>query len=280
MGWLNREPAKLMESSEKKSIPGGVWEKCTECAEIFLTSDLEENNRVCLSCGFHYRLPAPERIELLIDRETFFEWDHDLATLDPLQFDDGRKYAERLQTLWKKTSRYDAVVTGAGLLNGRQVAVGVLDFFWMGGSMGTVVGERIARMFFRARKLNIPVIMVSGSGGARMHEGLLSLMQMAKTCTAAARHRDKGLPFISVLSDPTTGGVAASYAMLGDVNLAEPKATIGFAGRRVIENTIRQKLPDDFQTAEFLLGHGMVDRIVKRTDMKETIHRILNILCT
>ena len=278
MGWLNREPAKLQESSEKKSIPSGVWEKCPECNEIVLTSELEENCRVCPSCSYHYRLPGQERVELLIDRETFFEWDHDLASCDPLHFNDGRSYADRLGALWKKTQRYDAVITGAGLLNSRPVALGVLDFFWMGGSMGTVVGERIVRMFGRARELRMPVIMVSSSGGARMHEGILSLMQMAKTCAAVAQHREAGLPFVSIMCDPTTGGVAASFAMLGDLNFAEPKATIGFAGRRVIENTIRQKLPDDFQTAEFLLSHGMLDRIVKRGEMKELLARSLDIL--
>lgn len=279
MGWLSREPAKLQDSSEKKSIPSGVWEKCPDCAEIVLVSDLEENYRVCPSCGFHHRLPGEERVELLIDQETFFEWDHELASRDPLVFNDGRAYGEKLQALWRKSRRYDAVITGAGLLAGRPVALGVLDFSWMGGSMGTVVGERITRLFMRARKLSMPVIMVSSSGGARMHEGLLSLMQMAKTCSVVASHRDARLPFISILCDPTTGGVAASYAMLGDLNFAEPKATVGFAGRRVIETTIRQKLPEDFQTAEFLLNHGMVDRIVKRNEMKDLIARSLSILC-
>lgn len=280
MGWLTREPAKLQESSEKKSIPSGVWQKCPECSEIVLVSELEENHRVCPCCGYHNRLPGEERVELLIDKETFFEWDHDIASQDPLSFNDGRSYSDRLSALWKKTRRYDAIITGAGLLNSRPIGLGVLDFFWMGGSMGTVVGERITRMFARARKLNMPVIMVSSSGGARMHEGLLSLMQMAKTCSAVAQHKAAGLPFISVMCDPTTGGVAASYAMLGDLNFAEPKATIGFAGRRVIETTIRQKLPDDFQTAEFLLNHGMIDRIVKRTEMKDLIGRSLNIMCS
>ncbi|NBX16081.1 MAG: acetyl-CoA carboxylase carboxyltransferase subunit beta [Proteobacteria bacterium] len=279
MGWLSREPARLQESSEKKAIPSGVWEKCSSCNEIVLMTDFEENHRVCPSCGFHARLPGEDRVELLIDRETFYEWDHDLSSADPLEFNDGRSYHERLKNLWKKTRRYDAIITGAGLLEGREVALGVLDFTWMGGSMGTVVGERIRRLFARARAHRMPVILVSSSGGARMHEGLLSLMQMAKTCAAVAQHREAGLPFISVMCDPTTGGVAASYAMLGDINLAEPKATIGFAGRRVIETTIRQKLPDDFQTAEFLLNHGMVDRIVKRSEMKETINRMLAILC-
>ena len=179
----------------------------------------------------------------------------------------------------KKTSKYDAVLTGAGMLNGRPVALGVLDFFWMGGSMGSVVGERINRMFARARKNNLPVILVSSSGGARMQEGLLSLMQMAKTSAAIALHKEAGLPFISIMCDPTTGGVAASFAMLGDLNFAEPKSTIGFAGRRVIENIIRQKLPDNFQTAEFCFEHGAVDKIVKRQEMKELLSKILNILC-
>lgn len=279
MGWLTREPARLQDSSEKKSMPTGVWEKCPECAEIVLASELEENHKVCPHCSFHNRLPGEERIELIIDPDTFYEWDHDIASTDPLLFNDGKAYIEKLQALWKKTRRYDAIITGAGLLNKRPVAIGVLDFFWMGGSMGTVVGERISRMFARARKLNMPVIMVSSSGGARMHEGLLSLMQMAKTCSAVALHRDAGLPFISIMCDPTTGGVAASYAMLGDLNFAEPKATIGFAGRRVIESTIRQKLPDDFQTAEFLLNHGMVDKILRRSEMKEALSRALGILC-
>lgn len=279
MGWLTREPARLQDSSEKKSMPTGVWEKCPECAEIVLASELEENHKVCPHCSFHNRLPGEERIELIIDPDTFYEWDHDIASTDPLLFNDGKAYIEKLQALWKKTRRYDAIITGAGLLNKRPVAIGVLDFFWMGGSMGTVVGERISRMFARARKLNMPVIMVSSSGGARMHEGLLSLMQMAKTCSAVALHRDAGLPFISIMCDPTTGGVAASYAMLGDLNFAEPKATIGFAGRRVIESTIRQKLPDDFQTAEFLLNHGMVDKILRRSEMKEALSRALGMLC-
>jgi acetyl-CoA carboxylase carboxyl transferase subunit beta len=279
MGWLNREPARLQEATEKKAIPSGVWEKCPECSEVVLASELHENLRVCPHCGYHNRLPGEERVELLIDQDTFYEWDHDIASADPLSFNDGRSYAERLKILWKKTGRYDAIITGAGLLEGRPIGLGVLDFFWMGGSMGTVVGERIARLFARARCHGMPVVLVSSSGGARMHEGLLSLMQMAKTCAAVSKHREASLPFVSVMCDPTTGGVAASFAMLGDLNFAEPKATIGFAGRRVIENTIRQKLPDDFQTAEFLLNHGMIDAIVKRNEMKETLRRAFDFLC-
>ncbi len=278
MGWLSREPAKLQDSLQKKSFPSGVWEKCPSCSEIILASDLEENHLVCPSCGHHNRFPAEQRIELLIDDNTFYEWDSTLCSLNPLEFDDGRSYEERLQNMAKKTKRYDALISGAGLLDGKPVALGVLDFFWMGGSMGTVVGERITRLFTRARKLSLPVIIVSSSGGARMHEGLISLMQMAKTSAAVGLHKDAGLPFVSVLCDPTTGGVAASYAMLGDVHIAEPGSTIGFAGRRVIENIIRQKLPDDFQTAEFCFDHGVVDKIVKRSEMKSFLSRLLNIL--
>lgn len=278
MGWSSREPAKVEQHVEKKSIPEGVWEKCKGCGEIILSSDFESRYRVCPTCQHHHRLQGERRLELLLDKNTFYEWDDNLASGDPLRFNDGRKYSDRLEKLWNKTKRYDAVITGAGHLNGLPVALGVLDFFWMGGSMGIVVGERIARLFIRARHHKIPVIMVSSSGGARMHEGLLSLMQMAKTCAAVAQLRDAGIPYVSILTDPTTGGVAASFALLGDVNLAEPGATIGFAGRRVIEATIRQKLPDDFQTAEFLMNHGMVDKIVHRLEMKDIIHKTIKIL--
>ncbi len=279
MGWLSREPTKLHDLSDKIALPSGIWDKCPKCSEIILVSDLEENHMVCPSCGYHHRFPAEQRIEMLLDNDTFFEWDHELCSHDPLEFNDGRAYAERLITMAQKTKRYDAMITGAGHLYGRPVGIGVLDFFWMGGSMGTVAGERIMRLFTRARKLNMPVIIVSSSGGARMHEGLISLMQMAKTSAAVGLHKEAGLPYISVLSDPTTGGVAASYAMLGDIHFAEPGATIGFAGRRVIENIIRQKLPEDFQTAEFCFEHGVIDRIVKRSEMKDLISRTLNILC-
>lgn len=278
MGWLSKEPARLDETSEKKNIPDGVWHKCLGCSQIILSSDLEENLMVCPLCEHHHRFSAEKRIELLIDQNTFFEWDHDLCSKDPLEFNDGRSYVERLEQMAKKTQRYDAIITGAGFLDSKPVAIGVLDFFWMGGSMGSVVGERIFRLFARARKHEMPVVIVSSSGGARMHEGLISLMQMAKTSAAVQLHKDAGLPFISVLCDPTTGGVAASYAMLGDIQYAEPKATIGFAGRRVIENIIRQKLPEDFQTAEFCLEHGVVDRIVKRRDLKTMISNTLSIL--
>lgn len=278
MGWLEREPSKIHDDTERKSIPSGVWDKCSSCGEIVLASDLAQNLKVCPMCGFHHRIPAAERILQLVDHDSFYEWDADLFSSDPLHFHDGSPYADKLQKQRKRSSQNDAAITGVGRIRGIGVAIGVLDFFWMGGSMGTVVGERLSRLFVRASKTRLPVIVVSASGGARMHEGILSLMQMAKTCARIAEHRKSGLPYISVMCDPTTGGVAASFAMLGDINLAEPRATIGFAGRRVIENTIRQKLPDDFQTAEFLLDHGMLDRIVRRHDLPDTISRILSLL--
>ncbi len=277
-GWLSRIPSKLQNISEKKDFPDGIWQKCSKCKGISLTTELENNLRVCSKCNFHHKFPADQRLKLLIDPNTFFEWDHTLCSTDPLKFDDGRSYAGRLSAMQKKTSRYDGIVTGAGMMNSKPVALGILDFFWMGGSMGSVVGEKIKRLFIRAQENNLPVILVSASGGARMHEGLYSLMQLVKTSLAVAMHKEKGLPFISVLCDPTTGGVAASFAMLGDINIAEPGATIGFAGRRVIETTIRQKLPDDFQTAEFCLEHGVIDKIVERSEMKNVISRMLGIL--
>lgn len=278
MGWLERAPSKLQENTERKAIPSGVWDKCSSCGEIILASDLIQNLRVCTMCGYHHRISAAERIQLLTDSGSFQEVDAELFSIDPLKFNDGKPYAEKLEKQRIKSSQNDAIITGIGLLKGRPIAIGALDFFWMGGSMGTVVGERLSRLFIRSAKLKLPVVVVSASGGARMHEGILSLMQMAKTCARVAEHRKLGLPYISIMCDPTTGGVAASFAMLGDINLAEPRATIGFAGRRVIENTIRQKLPDDFQTAEFLQSHGMIDRIVQRHELPDVLDRILSIL--
>ena len=278
MAWQDKEPNKISDTRGKRSMKSGLWDKCPSCNAVYLTSEIERNKRVCFSCGYHYRFPGRERIDLLLDEGTFFEWDADLFSNNPLNFDDGRNYGQRLEKTATKTQRNDAMITGIGLIHGREVALGVLDFFWMGGSMGTVVGERLKRLFLRAKDLKVPVVVVSSSGGARMHEGLLSLMQMGKTSAAISLLRDAGIPYISVLTDPTTGGVAASFSLLGDLNFAEPGATIGFAGRRVIENTIRQELPKEFQTAEFLLEHGMIDRIVHRAQLKNVIFRSLELM--
>lgn len=279
MAWLSREPAKLKNSTDRKSFPSGIWHKCQSCAEIILLSDFEENHKVCPKCNYHHRLTVEERLDVLIDKDSFFEWDFNLVSTDPLGFHDGKsQYSKKLQALREKTKRSDAIVTGVGKLEGNPVAIGIMDFFWMGGSMGSVVGEKIKRLFTRARILSLPVVIVSSSGGARMHESLFSLMQMVKTSAAVSLHRESGFPFISVLADPTTGGVAASFSLLGDINIAEPVATIGFAGRRVIENTIRQKLPDNFQTSEFCQEHGVIDKIVKRSELKKTISTLVSLL--
>ena len=279
MAWLSREPAKLKNSADRKSIPSGIWHKCKSCSEIVLLSDFEENHKVCPKCNYHHRLTVEERLDVLLDKDSFYEWDFNLMSSDPLNFHDGKShYSRKLQTLKEKTKRTDAIVTGVGQIEDKALALGIMDFFWMGGSMGSVVGEKIKRLFTRARILSLPVVIVSSSGGARMHESLFSLMQMVKTSAAVSLHRDEGLPFISILADPTTGGVAASFSFLGDINIAEPLDTIGFAGRRVIESTIRQKLPENFQTAEFCQEHGVIDKIVKRSELKKTISILVNLL--
>jgi acetyl-CoA carboxylase carboxyl transferase subunit beta len=277
MAWLNREKAPLAKSL-KKDPPSGLWEKCSECGEIVFRKDFLANLNVCPKCNHHFYLPAEERVLLFLDPDTFEEADQSLCSPDPLEFKDSKSYRQRLRDMHTRTGRYDAIITGRGLLAGRPVQLGVFDFEFMGGSMGSVVGEKLARLFLRAAEKREPAVVVTSSGGARMQEGILSLMQMAKTCAALAKMRDAGVPFISVLTHPTTGGVAASFAMLGDINIAEPKALIGFAGPRVIQQTIRAKLPEGFQRSEFLLEHGMVDMICHRDSLRVTIAQILNIL--
>ena len=244
-------------------------------AQLVYRKELERNLKVCPKCGYHHRLSGPERLRLLVDDGTFEEWDADLRSEDPLGFPG---YAERYREAVERTGRGEAVLTGRGRIAGVPAAVGVMDFDFLGGSMGSVVGEKVARLFERAVQLGLPVVTCSASGGARMQEGVLSLMQLAKTTAAVGRLHDAGLPFVSVLCDPTTGGTTASFAMLGDVHVAEPGALIGFAGARVIEQTIRQKLPEGFQSAEFLLQHGMVDLIVPRAELKDTVARLLRLL--
>lgn len=266
------------ESDKKIKIPEGMWIKCDACLEIIYKPEVERNLNVCPKCNYHFRIPAMERIRAVTDEGTFHEFGDDFESVDMLSFTDTKKYTDRLKEAKKKTGRKDAVVTGMAKIGGMDVVLAVLDFEFLGGSMGCVVGEKITVAAEAARELSRPLIIFSASGGARMQEGVLSLMQMAKTSAALARLADNRLPFISVLTDPTTGGVAASFAMLGDIIVSEPGALIGFAGPRVIEQTIKQKLPEGFQRAEFLLEHGMIDIIVERTRLKPTLTQLLRFL--
>lgn len=276
VSWFRRRSIRPERSDSKKiTVPEGLWIKCNNCAEIVYSKEIDRNLKVCPKCDYHFRITARERIELLVDPGTFTEFDSHLQSEDPLGFKDSQKYRDRVKTARKKTGLNDAVVSGICTLDGVQVVLSVFDFFFMGGSMGSVVGEKITRAAEKAVEERCGLIVISSSGGARMQEGALSLMQMAKTSAALARLRRERLPFISILTDPTTGGVTASFAMLGDVNLAEPKALIGFAGPRVIEQTIRQELPEGFQRSEFVLDHGMIDRIVNRKELKKTIVNLL-----
>lgn len=260
---------------KKKGIPKGLWIKCNGCEEIIYGKELELNNRVCPLCQYHFKLAVHERINLLIDDQTFIEYDKNIKSDDPLSFRDLKRYEDRLKNARSETGLEDALVSGEGKINGQDVVLCVLTFDFMGGSMASVVGEKIFRAVDRAIKKRFPVIIVSASGGARMQEGILSLMQMAKTTAALAKLGKEKLPYISILTDPTTGGVTASFASIGDVIISEPEALIGFTGARVIEQTIGQKLPEGFQRAEFLLEHGMIDMVVERKDMKKTLVQIL-----
>src|SRR4030065_998484 len=276
MAWFKKEKTQKEIPAEKKvKIPEGLWIKCNSCKEIIYRKEVENNHKVCPKCGYHFPISIEERIAQLIDEGTFKEFDSHLAPEDPLEFKDSIKYKHRLKNYQKKTGYNDAIVIGTGAIEGRQIVLGILNFSFMGGSMGSVVGEKVARAVDKAIELKSPLIIVNASGGARMQEGILSLMQMAKSSAAVARLGDAGLPFISILTDPTFGGVTASFAMLGDIIIAEPKALIGFAGPRVVEQTIKQQLPDGFQRAEFLLEHGMIDMIVERKKLKDTLSKVL-----
>ena len=275
MAWFKKQKTTVEEPPRKPKTAEGMWLKCNHCREIIYRKEVERNHRVCPKCDYHFPISVLERIALLLDLGTFKEWDSDLEAQDPLKFQDQRSYKDRLKAQQDKTGRKDALVTGEGLIHGRRAVLCVFDFGFMGGSMGSVVGEKFCRAVDRAIEQKLPVILVTSSGGARMQEGTLSMMQMAKTSGAVAKLHESRLPFISVLADPAFGGVTASVAMLGDVILAEPKALIGFAGPRVIEQTIKQQLPDGFQRAEFLLEHGMIDRIVERKQLKETLATLI-----
>lgn len=279
MSWFKVNKVPKGEKTEKKvAMPEGLWIKCNNCGEIIYKKEVQRNLNVCPKCNYHFRISAQERIDLLADKGSFVEYDAGMEAADPLNFKDSKRYKDRVKDAQKSSGLKDAFISGEAMMKGISVMLGVFDFSFMGGSMGSVVGEKATRTIERGIEKGFPVIIVSSSGGARMQEGILSLMQMAKTSAALARLRDAGLPFISILTDPTTGGVTASFAMLGDVNIAEPKALICFAGPRVIEQTIKQKLPEGFQRSEYLLDHGMVDLIVERKDMKDTISNILSML--
>ena len=273
MAWF-RKDKKPLKAEDRRDLPTDVFDKCQGCGEILYRERLAQNLNVCLHCGYHLRVGAHAYVSILLDPESFEELDADLRAADPLEFSDLKQYPARIAAAEAK-GKNEALVSGTGTLDGIDVALAVMDFDFIGGSMGSVVGEKIARAGLLALKRKIPFLIVSASGGARMQEGIFSLMQMAKTSTVLARIHDEGLPFISVLTHPTTGGVTASYAMLGDVNLAEPGALVGFAGPRVIEETIKQELPDGFQRAEFLQDHGMVDRVVDRRELKSVVGTIL-----
>jgi len=278
MAWFRRKPEETAGRPQKVNIAEGLWIKCDSCKEIVYRAEVERGGRVCPKCRYPFRIGSRERIGLLADAGSFEERQTGLTPADPLNFKDSKRYRDRVKSARQKTTLEEAVITGVARIGGLPTVLCVFEFDYLGGSMGSVVGEKLTRAIELAIDKHLPVIIVSASGGARMQEGILSLMQMAKTSAALARLSEAGLPYVSVLTDPTTGGVTASFAMLGDVNVAEPKALIGFAGPRVIENTIRQTLPPGFQRSEFLLEHGMLDFVVDRLEMKETLVRCLRLL--
>ncbi len=278
MTWFNKQKQPLETPKEKRVQTEGLWVKCDKCKQALWKKDLEASLQCCPKCGFHFKLNAHSRLEMLFDDGEYTEHDARLASTDPLQFKDTKAYLDRLKNAEKATGMKDALLTGEGLMEGKPAVVCAMEFQCVGGSMGAVVGEKVTRAIDRCIEAGLPLVIVSCSAGARMMEGAISLMQMTKICAALARLDEARRPYISVLTDPTTGGVTASYAMLGDLNIAEPGALIGFAGPRVIEQTIRQKLPEGFQRAEFLLEHGMIDAIVPRKDMKGYIARAFRLM--
>jgi acetyl-CoA carboxylase carboxyl transferase subunit beta len=274
MDWFKRKK-EVLKTVERKEIPDGLWIKCEECGEIIYKKELEKKLYVCPKCDYHFRIGSYDYIDILLDSNTFEEFNQHISSSDPLHFRDNKKYSEKYQSAVKKTGLKEAVVTGRGKLDGLDIVLAFMDFSFLGGSMGSVVGEKVSRAISAALEEKKPLIIISSSGGARMHEGVLSLMQMAKTSAKLAMLADQGLPFISILTNPTTGGTTASYAMLGDIHIAEPGALIGFAGPRVIKQTIGQDLPPGFQRSEFLLEHGFIDVIVHRNELKNHISGIL-----
>jgi acetyl-CoA carboxylase carboxyl transferase subunit beta len=279
--WFKKDKApKELRERRPSKVPEGLWVKCENCRQILYNKELARNFKICPKCGYHFRLSAPERLRMLFDDEKYVELEGDLRSSDPLRFRDSKRYRDRLKHYEETVGPSDAIVVGSGTMGGLPVIIGAMEFFFLGGSMGSVVGEKVTRAAERCLRERRPLVIVSTSGGARMQEGILSLMQMAKISAALARLSEACIPYISVMADPTTGGVTASFAMLGDLNIAEPNALIGFAGPRVIEQTIRQTLPEGFQRSEFLLDHGMLDFVVDRLEMKETLVRCLRLLGT
>jgi acetyl-CoA carboxylase carboxyl transferase subunit beta len=275
MAWFKRSKENISSDGQKKDIPDGMWTKCSGCSEIIHKKPLYQNLFTCPKCNFHFRIGSKEYFEILLDNGTLKELNKKMRSVDPLKFTDTKSYSSRVETTIKKTGLYDAVRTGEGMMNGIPVVIACMDFAFIGGSMGSVVGEKIARATDVARKKKQPLIIISSTGGARMMEGALSLMQMAKMSAKLAQLSDAAVPYISVLTDPTTGGVTASFAMLGDIHIAEPAALIGFAGPRVIKQTIGKDLPNGFQRSEFLMDKGFIDLVVHRKELKETITKVI-----
>jgi acetyl-CoA carboxylase carboxyl transferase subunit beta len=278
MAWFSRSKENISTENKKKDIPDGMWIKCENCNEIIHKMQLLANAYTCTRCDYHFKISGSEYIGIIIDPNTFFELDENMTSNDPLHFIDTKAYNDRIKSTLRKTGLNDAVRTGVGQINQKDVVLASMDFEFIGGSMGSVVGEKISRAIDKAIEKRLPFIMISRSGGARMMEAALSLMQMAKTSAKLALLSEAKLPYISIMTDPTTGGVTASYAMLGDINIGEPNALIGFAGPRVIKQTIGKDLPPGFQRAEFLLEHGFLDMVIHRKEMKTTITKLLNMM--
>lgn len=281
MTWFKKREEEEKEGKEKREelkLSEQLWTKCNSCNEIIYRKVIERNLQVCPKCNYHFQIPARKRIECVVDPGTLTEYDTDLVSADPLEFKDTKRYPHRVKESQEATGQKDAIICGEAKIKGQPVMLGIFEFNFMGGSLGSVVGEKVTRLIERAIEKRVGVVIFCASGGARMQEGILSLMQMAKTSGALAKLHESGIPYISVLTDPTTGGVSASIGMLGDIIIAEPKAMIGFAGPRVIKDTIRAELPEGFQRAEFLLEHGMVDLIVERKDLRHTLASLLEML--
>lgn len=278
MAWFKRSKASIATETQRKDIPDGLWTKCEGCGEIIHRKQLQQQFYTCLKCNFHFRIGSKEYLAVLLDEGTFREIDRKMRSNDPLSFTDTKRYKDRIRESIRKTGLYDAIRTGTGKISGIEVVIGAMDFGFVGGSMGSVVGEKVARAADKAWKSKKPLVIVSSSGGARMQEAALSLMQMAKTSARIARLSKAGIPYLSVITDPTTGGVTASFTMLGDIHIAEPNALIGFAGPRVIKQATGKDLPPGFQRSEFQLEHGFVDVVVHRKDMKETVTKLLKMM--